>query len=85
MTRKISWQAQCTRPDLSFKALEMTKKSKFTPFLYIGDDMTISQWAFKNIGFWHGKASQNKILRPEGEEFFLLARKLEKKLSPQAK
>ena len=29
-----------------------------------------------NIGFWHGKASQNKILRPEGEEFFLLARKL---------
>ena len=30
----------------------------------------------KNIGFWHGKASQNKILRPEGEEFFLLARKL---------
>ena len=38
-----------------------------------------------NIGFWHGKASQNKILRPEGEEFFLLAHKLEKKLSPQAK
>ena len=29
---------------------------------------------YHNIGFWHGKASQNKILRPEGEEFFLLAR-----------
>ena len=28
------------------------------------------------------KPCQNKIVRPEGEEFFLLAHKLEKKIKP---